>query len=315
MENVKILPEGTPVPHSYFTSCSISGDDKYDQVSFSLNDSVVYAISSQSFDGNYLVLDFFNTHLASTWNSHKTGAQIIGNVKGEQMDEDWVRFTIPVHCKQIWGYWIEKDDNRLTLNIKSPPKIAGGNDSPVKDLLFAVEAGHGKSNSGAVGTMGTKEKTINYNAVKAVQKILEEKGAKTVLVRPGDSNPYLPERVKSAIEAGADFFLSIHANSAGSSRGYLSVSGTSTYYKDDHCYLPAKKVYDELLKLDWGEFGVVGNFHYSPLRSTNMPSILVEQAFMSNPYDEARLLDPDYQKEQAEAIVKGLEDFLNEVRE
>ena len=42
---------------------------------------------------------------------------------------------------------------------------------------------------------------------------------------------------------------------------------------------------------------------------------LVEQAFMSNPYDEARLLDPDYQEQQAEAIIKGLEKFLNEVRE
>ena len=48
---------------------------------------------------------------------------------------------------------------------------------------------------------------------------------------------------------------------------------------------------------------------------TNMPSILVEQAFMSNPYDEARLLDPKYQEEQAEAIVKGLENYLNAVRE
>ena len=314
-ENVKILPKGTPIPHAYFTSCSISGNDKYDQVSFYPTESIVYAISSQSYEKNYLYLDFFNTHLASTWNSHKTGSKIVGNVKGEQMEEDWVRFTIPVNCKQIWGYWIEKNGNGIILNVKRPPEIAGGDDSPVKGLLFALEAGHGKSNTGAVGTMGTKEKTINFSAVKAVQKVLEEKGAKTVLVRPGDSNPYLSERVQAAIDAGADFYLSIHANAAGTSRGFLRVSGTSTYYRDDHCYLAAKKVYDELLKLDWGEFGVVGNFNYSPLRSTNMPSILVEQAFMSNPYDEARLLDPDYQAEQAKAIVKGLEEFLNEVRE
>jgi N-acetylmuramoyl-L-alanine amidase len=163
--------------------------------------------------------------------------------------------------------------------------------------------------------MGTNEKTINSSAVKAVRKILEDLGASVVEVRPGDSNPTLSERVQTAINAGADFYLSIHANAAGSTRGFLSVSGTSTYYKEKQNYPVAKMVYDELLKLGWGEFGVVGNFNYYPLRDTHFPSMLVEQAFMSNPYDEARLLDPAYQKAQAEAIVRGLERFLETVRE
>jgi N-acetylmuramoyl-L-alanine amidase len=43
--------------------------------------------------------------------------------------------------------------------------------------------------------------------------------------------------------------------------------------------------------------------------------MLVEQAFMSNPYDEARLLEKEYQERQAEATAKGIEEFLNSVRE
>jgi len=46
-----------------------------------------------------------------------------------------------------------------------------------------------------------------------------------------------------------------------------------------------------------------------------VPAILVEQAFMSNPSDEARMLDPAYQQRQAEAIVEGLEQFIAQVRE
>ena len=103
-------------------------------------------------------------------------------------------------------------------------------------------------------------------------------------------------------------------NSASTARGFLRVSGTSTYYRDPHCQLPAKLVYDELLGLGWDEFGVVGNFHYSPLQNTRVPAILVEQAFLSHPGAEARLLDPVYLEAQAQAIVTGLEKWLWRVR-
>jgi N-acetylmuramoyl-L-alanine amidase len=260
-------------------------------------------------------VDFFNTFFATTWISHKTGAKVIGTVTGEQIEDDWLRLKVPIKGKQIWGWWWERDEGGITLFIKRPPKIAAPPESPFKDLTIAIEAGHGGSGTGAVGTMGTNEKTINYTAVKTVRKIMEEKGARVVEVRPGDSNPSLAKRVENAVNANADFYLSIHANAAGTDRGFLRVSGTSTYYKDKHCQLVAKLVYDELLKLDWGEFGVVGNFHYYPLRDTHMPSMLVEQAFMSHPGDEARMLEPEYQQAQAEAIVTGMEKFLESVRE
>lgn len=59
----------------------------------------------------------------------------------------------------------------------------------------------------------------------------------------------------------------------------------------------------------------MGNFNYSPGRNTHIPALLVEQAFMSHPYDEARLLEQEYQEAQAEAIVRGMEAFLASVRE
>jgi N-acetylmuramoyl-L-alanine amidase len=313
--DVTILPEGTPVPHSFFTYCGIDGDDKYDKLSIPIGN-VVYAITPQNDPQNCLLVDVFDTHYAATWISHKSGAKVIGPVSGEQIEDDWVRLKVPLKCKQIWGYWGEKGDGGITIFIKRPPEIAGPPDSPVKGLLFAIEAGHGgPQNLGAIGLMGTKEKTINSNAVEHLQNALEKRGAKTILVRPGDSNPSLSQRVETAIKADADFYISLHANAAGSAGGFLRVSGTSTYYKYDHCQLPAKLVYDELLKLGWDEFGVVGNFNYYPLRNTRVPAILVEQAFMSNPYDEARLLEQEYQETQSEAIVKGMEAFLTRIKE
>ena len=312
--NVVILPRGTPIPQAFFTSCEITGDENYDKLVVPVKENVVYAITSETESPNFLNVDFFNTHYAVTWMSHKSGAKVIGTVTGEQVEDGWTRLKVPIKSKQIWGYWAEKDENGLTIFIKRPPKIAEPPDSPVKGLLFAIEAGHGGAGSGAVGLMGTNEKSINLMAVTELKKQLEYLGGKIILVRPGDSSPTLEERVQTANDANADLFISIHANAAGTERGFLRVSGTSTYFKDKHCEPLAKLIYDELLKLGWGEFGVVGNFHYYPLRNTRIPAILIEQAFMSHIGDEARLLDPEYQKEQAKVVVKAIEEFLNTIK-
>ncbi len=312
---VDLLPEYTPPPRAFFTYCIIDGDEKYDTLWIPLKEKVVFSITPETQPQNCLYIDFFNTHYGTTWFSHKSGAKVMGFVTGEQIEDEWYRLTVPLHCKQIWGWWVERDDNGLTVYIKRPPKIDEVAESPLSGLVFGLEAGHGGRDSGAVGLMGTKEKTINVNAVNALTKALEERGAKVVHMRPGDSQPRFKTRIQYAIDADADFIITVHANAAGSSGGFLRVSGTSTYYKYEHCALPAKLIYDELLKLDWGEFGVVGNFNYAPLRYTEIPAILIEQAFMSNPYDEARLLDPEYQKEQAEVVIKAMEQFIEMVKE
>ena len=313
--DVTRLPEGTLVPHNYFTSCEVFGDEQYDRVTIPLLDKVVVALASETEPNNKLYLDFFNTHDALTWISHKSGTKIIGTVTGEQIEDDWYRLTVPLKCKQIWGYWLEYNGKSLTLVVRRPPTIAADPASPLKDLLFALEAGHGGSNEGALGHMGTKEKDVNAAAVAALKKVLEERGATTILVRPGDTDPTLTARVEAANEVNANLYVAIHANSAGNGRGFLKVSGMSTYYKDKHCRLLAQLVYNNLLGLGWNEFGVVGNFSYSPLQNTRMPAILIEQAFMSNPADEARLLDPTYQQQQAQAVADALEQFLKRVRE
>ncbi len=311
----RILPDGTPLPQAMFTSFTVSGDEQYDKIWFPMKEKVIVAITPEYGRDIFLQMDFFNTHFAATWISHKTGAQVIGTVTGRQMEDGRFRVTVPLRGNMIWGYWLEREENgNLVLCVRRPPALAPRPESALKGLKIAIEAGHGGSGSGAVGFMGTNEKTVNTMAVKATRKVLEERGAEVVEVRPGDSNPSLGERTEMAFQEGCHFYLSIHANAAGTDRGFLRVSGTSTYFRDPQNEPAARYVYDNLLKLGWDEFGVVGNFHYYPLRDTRMPSMLVEQAFMSHPGDEARLLDPEYQREQALAIVDGMEKFLDSLR-
>lgn len=312
---IRLLPVGTALPHNYFTSCDISGKEGEDSIGFAMHEPVAVIVRPEIEPSNRLIVDVFNTHNAVTWMSHKATSKILGPVRAEQIEPDHVRLTVPVKGKQIWGYWTEMKDGFFVLHVRRPPNLAAAPDSPLKGLTIAVEAGHGGSGSGAMGVVGTKEKTINYEASLALERELKARGAKVVQLRRGDEEPSLSDRAAKAVEAGADFFVSMHANSAGSSRGILRVSGTSTYYHTINCQLAAELVYKKLLELGWGEFGVVGDFSYAPLRNTRVPGLLVEQAFMSHPGDEARMLDPTYQHNQAVAIVTGLEEFLNRVRE
>ncbi len=312
----QLLPQGTPIPHNYFESCAAAGSDDEDTLSIHMRAPVAFAVHSEVDPSNRLYIDFYNTHDAMTWISHKSTARVLGYVRAEQMEENRVRLTVPLTCRQNWGYWTEVNDGMFVLHVRHPRKLAAAPDSPLKGLTIAIEAGHGGArNVGAMGLFGTKEKTINWEAALALQKELESRGAKVVQVRFRDENPGLWERAERANNANADFLVCIHANAAGTSHGFLRASGTSTYYNGLHCQLAATLIYDELLKLGWGEFGVVGNFSYTPLRNTRVPAILVEQAFMTNPADEARLLDPDYQHQQAAAIANGLTAFLERARE
>ncbi|MBN1513332.1 MAG: family 10 glycosylhydrolase [Phycisphaerae bacterium] len=314
-DDIRWLPPGTAVPHNFFTSCGVDARGDHDVLSIGTSAPVVVAVRPAIDPTNRLYVDFFNTHDATTWITQKCGAKVIGPVQTEQMEEDWLRLTVPLNCKQNWGYWTEMRDGRFTLHVRRPPTIAAFPDSPLDGLTIALEAGHGGTGSGAVGHFGTKEKTVNWEAAKALQRELESRGARVVQVRRGDEAPTLQERAERANKANADFYVSIHANAAGSAGGFLRTSGTSTYYHGIHCQRPARLVYEKLLGLGWDEFGVVGNFSYMPLRNTRVPAILIEQAFMSHPGDEARLLDPDYHRQQAIAVADALDAFFDGARE
>jgi N-acetylmuramoyl-L-alanine amidase len=168
------------------------------------------------------------------------------------------------------------------------------------------------TNLGAVGATGVPEKDINRWTADALQAELQAAGALVLMVREGDDNPSPRERARRVLDSDAQLFVSVHANATDTSNGFLRVAGTSTFYKHATARDAAAAVQRRMLEqtgLD--DFGLVGNFNYTPIRLvTCMPAILVEQAFVSHPGDEARLLDPTFRAITARAVRLGLEDFL-----
>jgi N-acetylmuramoyl-L-alanine amidase len=212
----------------------------------------------------------------------------------------------------IWGYDIRPSGGSLVLTVRYPPAFDPSAARPLAGLKIAIEAGHGGSNTGAIGLSGLLEKDINLDLSFRLGELCAAMGAEVLQVRDSDKDMGLLEKRDKAIESGAHMLVSIHANAGG--RGYLSVSGTSTYWHNPFWAPLAQAIYDRLLETGLQEFGVVGAFNYAVTRTSQLPAVLVEQAFLSHAEDEEKLADPAFRQQMAEKIYEGIVDYLKELR-
>lgn len=237
--------------------------------------------------------------------------------------------------------------NRARTPVKTIESIAGGGP---RDVVIAVDAGHGGEDVGATGPGGTREKHVVLAiARRLADQINAVPGMRAVLIRDGDYYIPLVERFQKAREHRADLFISVHADAfynrsvRGSSVYVLSKRGTTSQAAkwlaarenesdlvggvrlSDKDELLAKVLLDlsQSATLEASEsvaesilngLAALGPTHkdrveranFVVLRSPDVPSVLVETAFISNPSEERRLRDPNYQKRLASAILAGL---------
>lgn len=200
----------------------------------------------------------------------------------------------------------------LIVDLKLPSG-AGGR---LSGKLIAVDAGHGNDDSGAVGVNGSREKNVNLAIALKVAEGLREAGANVLLTRAGDTYIPVNERPKIANRAGADFFLSVHSDSAGRNR---SISGSTVYYHADwaSCRTLAQCIADRFqemggirskgVRTDYIRFPGDG---YGVLRNARMVAVLIECGYMTNSSDVSKLNDTAWQQRIAKSIVSGLRDYI-----
>lgn len=241
----------------------------------------------------------------------------------------------------------------------TPATAAATDEAPTaaeeaRDLVIAIDPGHGGEDPGATGPRGTREKVVTLQIARRLQALIDaEPGMRAVLTRSGDYQVRLRRRIAIAREHRADMFVSIHADAFRdarvrgasvyvlSERGASSeaarwlaerenaadlVGGVSLVDKDDllasvlldlsqtgtrqASLWAAERIYRSL--------GEVGKVHgrrvqkagFVVLKSPDIPSMLVETGFISNPTEERNLRDGTHQDRLARAIFNGIEDYF-----
>lgn len=306
-EQVEVLPSAFSQAPYFITNMFCAPDGEADVVSIPYLSSIPYEVIPEP-DQKRVVVRLFGAKTSSTWITHRAGRKVIEKVTWQQTDPETYEAYIHLKTSKIWGYEVKPNGDKLTVRFKHPPAIATEKASPLKGLKIAIEAGHGGSNTGAKGLSGLLEKDINLDLALQLGAICRSRGAEVVQVRPSDVDMSLLEKRDTAIRSDADLLISIHANAAGG--GFLRVSGTSTYYHNPFWAPLAEKIYHRLLETKLKEFGLIGSFNYTVIRTTSMPAILVEQAFMSHAEDEEKLANPEFRRQMANKIYEGIVDYL-----
>ena len=253
----------------------------------------------------------------------------------------------------------QKYGHRLVIDVYPADAVASrktvkeaGNAAPgtLRDVVVAIDAGHGGEDPGAISKSGLREKDVVFAIARALKRRIDRTaGMKAVLVRDGDYYVGLRRRTEIARRHGADLFISIHADSfrdarvSGSSVYILSrrgasseaarwlaeqentadfVGGVSLDDKDDllasvlvdlqqtATLSASSEVGGNILRA----LGSVGRSHkrrveqagFLVLKSPDIPSILVETGFLTNPSDAKRLSNTVHQGKVAGAILDGI---------
>lgn len=220
--------------------------------------------------------------------------------------------SLRMELARTMGVRVAPASSEIVIDIVQPRNGFG----TLSTKKIVIDAGHGKSDSGAKwGSLF--EKNITLPIAKLVAEGLTENGTMVLMTRVDDSYPSLPERPAMANDSQADFFISIHINS----NQLGDKSGTYTYYHfdDSDSKLLAQCIQAEIAKVSGlpdngvaSDRTVAKTKGFAVLRGSRMPAVLVEVAYINHPGDRSKLLDIEFRKKIAAAIIKGIKSYIGE---
>ncbi|MBS4534160.1 N-acetylmuramoyl-L-alanine amidase [Clostridium sp. D2Q-14] len=189
--------------------------------------------------------------------------------------------------------------------------VEGNKDTSEAGETFKVviDPGHGGSDVGATGISGLYEKDFTLSLSKKIKKILEKEEQIEVYMTREDDTFISTEdlyRPKFANELNADLYISIHGNTFSDS----DVSGTESFYFHDESKYFADLIHRHVVNATgFNDRGVKAK-DFFVVRYVDMPAVLLEIGYLTNPQEEQKMLDDGFQYSIATSIVDGIKEYL-----
>ena len=335
---------------------------------FDTSDPVSHKLFTLS-NPNRLVIDLQNARLNGAL--PKLGSHpLISRLRSASRDDKDLRVVLDlktaVKPKSVEMKPNRQYGHRLVLDLyqseESPQQQSGKrvvksiSDSGYRDVVVAIDPGHGGEDPGAKGRNGTYEKEVVLEIARKLAALInKESGMKAVLIRDGDYYLGLRKRMSLAREHRADLFVSIHADAFKDSRAHGSsvytlsnggasseaarwlanrenssdlIGGVTLEDKDDvlasvlldlsqtatqqASHQVANNLLSNLRQVGKTHKNTVQKAGFLVLKSPDVPSILVETAFITNPTEEKRLKSSSHQNKLARAMLDGIKDYFNQ---
>ncbi len=313
-----------------------------------------------------VVLDLRGAHLAADLPKPEANDRLLRRLRAATRKDGVLRVVLDLKSEvRPKSFQLKPNSqygHRLVIDLQSVDEAAASSGIPSKseaparlrDIIIAIDPGHGGEDPGAIGRRRTKEKDVVLAIAKRLKhRIDREPGMRAVLTRDGDYFLGLRRRMEIARRHGADLFLSLHADAFrdprvnGSSVYILSRNGASSEAArwlaeqenasdliggvslDDKDELLASVLLDlsqtatisastEVARSVLQNLRSVGKTHkknveragFMVLKSPDIPSILVEADFISNPKVERKLNNGSHQTALADAMVRGVREYF-----
>jgi N-acetylmuramoyl-L-alanine amidase len=328
--------------------------DPVDHALFSLKapDRIVIDLKDAQFPGQLPGFDFSDSY--------------IKNIRYATRKGNALRFVLDLNVRVRPKSFVLKPHgeygHRLVIDLFDAEQAAPQKSFPsqktrpdrAREVIIAIDAGHGGEDPGAIGRKGTREKDVVLAIARKLERLVKkEPGMRPVMIRNGDYYVSLRDRVKKARQYQADLFISIHADAfndhraRGSSVYVLSdrgasseaarflaqsensadlIGGVSLDDKDDLLKLVlvdmvknstiedshdvAARVLRDLRHVNKLHKNRVEQAAFRVLKSPDVPSILIETAFISNPAEERKLRSSRHQESLAKAILGGVRNYF-----
>ena len=324
------------------------------KISFNL-DKVAYIKSYSSNDPNKIILDVHDAVIVKNFNKKfNFPIREISIANNEKIARVIVDLYEPVFWQKPKQ---EKIDNLIEVSFDIERKR--NLKTSKRDVIVAIDAGHGGKYPGAVGPNNILEKDVTLLIAKELQRTLQDTdGYEAVMIRDGDNTISLNKRYQDARKYGADIFISIHADGfrlssvKGASVFIWSEESSSTIarnlsdkkrekiqaeikniepydFNDDEARYKYPEIYKNKIKqsrnlgakiLDQLKRDPYTHIHkenveyadFRVLKSVDIPSVLVESGFITNPEDAKRLKGKPGRRMIARSIFLGIHNYFKD---
>lgn len=320
-----------------------------------------------------IVVDIENSRLNTDFSAKRFPDTPIRQLRSAPRQEKDLRVVLDLNAKvQARSFLLEANEQygqRLVLDLFDDVSEKAARTQPVvksntpdngrRDIIIAINAGHGGEDPGAIGVNGLQEKQVTLPLAREVYRLLDAApGYKPLLIRQGDYDIDLRKRINKAHDQNADFYIAIHADAftsakprgatvyALSQRGATSEHARRVAAKENSADLigGVGKVSisdkDEVLasvlldlsmtatiasSLEAGEKIIaslsdvvrmrrknVEQAAFVELKSADIPSLLIESGYITNPTDARNLNSPAFRKKFARAVVNGITAYFTD---
>ena len=293
-------------PQTLIRSVRASQAGDWTEIDFPLQ--VPVPISVQQGDRSF-TLTLYNT-TAQTDIIAVDDDPVIDRLDWQQLAPGQVQYKFNLKSAQQWGYKLRYEGTTLILSLKHPPQISR-HGLPLSGVSILLDPGHGgPEDLGSRGPTGYPEKSVTLTVANLLRDRLIAKGAIVYMTREADIDLSPNDRADMINRLQPTIALSLHYNALPDSGDAEHTSGVGAFWYNAQAHSLALFLHNSLIRtLDRRSYGVFWD-NLALTRPTVSPAALLELGFMTNPTEFEWVTDPQAQKQLADALANGIQQWL-----